>query len=78
MIKTTAIAGEPAPVQTGTVCQICDRFIPAPMMRADRWICKECSRRLKKIIYPESDTALYTQDEIQHIGSDEAQCGREK
>lgn len=78
MIKTTAIAGEPAPVQTGTVCQICDRFIPAPMMRADRWICKECSSRLKKMIYPDSDPALCTQDEIQHVGYDEAQCGREK
>lgn len=78
MIKTTAISGEPAPCQTGTVCQICGRFIPAPMMRADRWICQECSRRLKKIIYPESDPALCTQDEIQHVGYDEAQCGREK
>lgn len=78
MIKTTAIIGEPAPFETGTVCQICDRFIPTPAMRADRWICQECSRRLKKVIYPESDPELCTQDEIQHVGYDDAQLGRNK
>ena len=39
---------------------------------------KAVLNRLKEMIYPVIDFSACEQDEIQHVGYDAAQCGREK
>lgn len=40
----------------GTKCQICDEFIPVyEYQHAYPHICNECRKRLKKLLYVESD-----------------------
>ena len=41
---------------TGTTCQICDEFIPLyGHLQAYSRICNECKKRLKKLLYGESE-----------------------
>ena len=46
----------PSRMVTGTTCQICDEFIPVyEYQHAYPRICNECRKRLKKLLYGESE-----------------------
>ena len=46
----------PSRVVAGTACQICDEFIPVyEYQHAYPRICNECKKRLKKLLYGESE-----------------------
>lgn len=68
MIKTV----DASDVQVVTKCLICDGFVPVFNVHDDHVrVCDECKKRLKRIMYPAAE-------DIQHVGYDDEQCGREK
>ena len=69
---------EPVELAYGIPCMICNKVVLANQIPAYPKICEECRSRLNKILYPESDPELCSQDEIQHVGYDDMQLGREK
>ena len=62
------------------ICAICGKHEhEMPMIETKSfWLCKKCLNRLKEMNYPVIDFSACEQDEIQHVGYDAAQCGREK
>ena len=61
-------------------CAICGKkeFENAIIRKIDFWLCDDCLGRLKSTLYPVIEFGVCDQDEIQHVGYDDMQLGREK
>lgn len=61
-------------------CAVCGKkeFENAIIGRTDFWLCDRCVRYLQHLLYPVVDVSACEPDEIQHVGYDDMQLGREK
>ena len=76
-----ALKPEPAAIMPPTrSCAVCGKreYENAVVGKLDFWLCEECLGRLKETLYPAEHFGICAQEEIQHVGYDDMQLGREK